>query len=94
MYQRMEETNKKVNKIEESLKSIAEKSLNILNASARNTKILISKMEEEKDSLEIKPDMDGTGEVQGPRTRTRGKKKEKKPNKDLEEFKVVAANYD
>lgn len=38
--------------------------------------------------------MEGTGYVQGPKTRTRGKKKEKKPNKEIEELKATSANYD
>lgn len=38
--------------------------------------------------------MDGMGDVQGPRMRTRGKKKEKKPNKKIEELKATSANYE
>lgn len=38
--------------------------------------------------------MEGMGDVQGPRMRTRGKKKEKKPNKEIKELKVALANYD
>lgn len=94
MDQTMSGTVNKVSKIEECLKSIVEKSLNILKVSAGNTKTLISKLDEEKDILEIDPDTEGTGDVQGPITRTRGKKKEKKPNKDLDELKAIVATYD
>lgn len=90
----MSETVSKVSKIEECLKIITKQSLNILKVSASNTKTLISKLDEEKDTLDMDPNTEGTGDVQGPRTRTKGKKKEKKPNKDLDELKVVAASYD
>ncbi|XP_059068380.1 uncharacterized protein LOC131858912 [Cryptomeria japonica] len=94
MDQRMAKTDNKFNKIEKFLKSIVEQSHNILKASADNTKILINTPENEKDSLELEPDMEGMGEVQGPRMRTRGKKKEKNPNKEIEELKVASTNYD
>ncbi|XP_059070610.1 uncharacterized protein LOC131860246 [Cryptomeria japonica] len=66
-YKKAVEDNKKLNhrvQILETIsfgrgKSMAEQ------VSAGNTKILISKLEEEKDSLEIELDIEGTGEVQG-----------------------------
>lgn len=90
----MAKTDNKFNKIKKCLKSIVEQSHNILKASVDNTKILISKLENEKDSLELELDFEGMGEVQGPRMRTRGKKKEKKPKKEIEALKVASANYD
>ncbi|XP_059066348.1 uncharacterized protein LOC131857664 [Cryptomeria japonica] len=63
-------------------------------ASADNMKILISKLENEKGSLEKEPDIEGMEGVQGPRTRTGGKKREKNPNKEIEEVKVASTNYD
>ncbi|XP_059073581.1 uncharacterized protein LOC131874299 [Cryptomeria japonica] len=63
---RIAETDNKFNKIEKCLKSIAKQSHNILKASTDNTKILISKLENKKDSLELEPDTGGMGEVQGP----------------------------
>ncbi|XP_059066444.1 uncharacterized protein LOC131857752 [Cryptomeria japonica] len=73
MDQRMADTNNKLNKIETYLRSITEQSHNILKALTDNTKVLISKMENEKESLELEPDMEGMGDVQGPRMRTRDK---------------------
>lgn len=50
--QKMVDTDNKINKIETCLRSIAEQSHNILKALADNTKILITKLENEKESLE------------------------------------------
>ncbi|XP_059066844.1 uncharacterized protein LOC131858011 [Cryptomeria japonica] len=71
-----------------------EKSLNILKISANNTNTLINKLDDYKEILDIDPETKGTGEAQGPRTRTEGKKKDKKPNKDLEDLKAIGATYD
>lgn len=90
----LSDTVAKVDKIEECLKNIAEKSLSILKISANNTHTLISKLDDEKETQEIDLDAEGTEEAQGPRTHTRGKRKEKKVNKDLEELKAVGATYD
>lgn len=87
---RMVDTDNKLNKIETCLRSIIEQSHNILKSLVDNTKILISKLENEKGSLEQELDMEGMGDVQGPRTRTRGKKKEKKPNKEIKELKFAS----
>lgn len=92
--QRMVDAENRLNKVDTYLRSIVEQSYNILKASANNIKILISKLENEKGSLEKEPNMEGVEGVQGPRTRTRGKKREKNPNKEIEELKVASVNYD
>ncbi|XP_059078036.1 uncharacterized protein LOC131876614 [Cryptomeria japonica] len=58
MDQIMVDTDNKFNKIEKCLKSIIQQSFSILKASADNAKILISKLEDEKDSLELKSDIE------------------------------------
>ncbi|XP_057852250.1 chromatin modification-related protein EAF7-like [Cryptomeria japonica] len=61
--QTVTDTGSKVSKIEECLKSIVEQSLSILKISTNNTNTLISKLDEEKEILDIEPDTEGLGRL-------------------------------
>ncbi|XP_059067632.1 uncharacterized protein LOC131858415 [Cryptomeria japonica] len=55
----MVDAKNRLNKIDTCLRSIDKQSYNILKASADNIKILVSKLENEKGSLEQEPNMEG-----------------------------------